>query len=154
MCTFATSKAAHNTLFMRLLSYILLFAVMTLLGSSCQDFPVLSVQEGKLLEYVQAETQSTHLDRDNDKVLYREGTFSSPISLCRTVFHPEERAETNAGERTAPTYRGGGKAFTACRAPRSTIHQSLGGFVQRTTVPIRSFASHIPLFYVLRHIIR
>lgn len=103
---------------------------------------------------MQKDSQSTHLYEDSDKILYREGTLSTPISLCRTVFHPEERAETNTGERTAPTFRGGGKAFTACRAPRSTIHQSYGGFVQCTTVPIRSFASHTYLFYVLRHIIR
>ncbi|MBR0046894.1 MAG: hypothetical protein IJP75_08455 [Bacteroidaceae bacterium] len=135
---------------MRHLPYIILFVLMTFLGSSCQDVSVLSEQEIPSVSC----RQSTHLHKDTNKILYREGTLSTPISLYRTVFHPEERAETNTGERTAPTFRGGGKAFTACRAPRSTIHQSLGGFVQRTTVPIRSFASHTYLFYVLRHIIR
>ena len=140
---------------MRHLPYILLFVLMTFIGSSCQETAVLSRQEAPSLECMQKELRhNSQLCKDSNSILYREGTFSAPISLCRTVFHSEERAETHAGERTSPTFRGGGKAFTACRAPRSTIHQSLGGFVQRTTVPIRFFASHIHLFYVLRHIIR
>lgn len=138
---------------MRRLPYIILLALMALLGSSCKDVPALSECEAQPLECVQAELPSA-LMRESDMMFNREGTLSSPVSLCRTAFHSEERAETNSGERTAPTFRGGGKAFTACRAPRSTIHQIFGGFVQRTTVPIRSFASHTPLIYVLRHIIR
>lgn len=84
-----------------------------------------------------------------------EGTLSHAATSFRTASqHPAECAERTASEHQSPSFRGTGKAFTTHRAPRSTIHLSFGGFVQRTTVPIISFSSHTLFIYVLRHIIR
>ena len=137
---------------MRFLPHILLLAVMTLLGSSCQC--VVLEQEVQPLECIWEATQSVSHSFERQEHTNQEGILPSAFSLCRTVLHPEERAETHAGERITSTVRGGGKAFTACRAPRSTIHQSLSGFVQRTTSPIHFFVSHTLLIYVLRRIVR
>lgn len=139
---------------MRLFPHILLLAVMTLLGSSCQESCVVLEQEVQPLECIPKATQPVSQSFERQEHTNQEGILPSAFSLCRTVFHPEERAETHAGERITSTVRGGGKAFTACRAPRSTIHLSFSGFVQRTTIPIHFFVSHTPLIYVLRRIVR
>ena len=129
--------------------------VMASIGwSSCQS-PAASQQPAA--QQIQEITTAYHNKcgvEDHHDIRYREATLSSSLSLCRTATHPEEKVETSNGERTSPSSRGGGKAFTACHAPRSTIHQSLGGFAQRTTLPIRSFASRTYYIYVLRHILR
>lgn len=139
---------------MRFLPHIFILTVMVLLGSSCQESYVVFEQEAQPLESLQEATNSVSHSFERQDTPNHESILPSVLSLCRTVFHPEERAENYAGERTSSTVRGGGKVFAACRAPRSTIHQSLSGFVQRTTIPIHFFVSHTSLIYVLRHIVR
>ena len=139
---------------MRHLPHILILVIMAFLGSSCQEASLPSVQDAQSFEYIQAESQTLHLFNNRNRILYSDGIFSHPISLFRTVYHSEKRAETRYGGRREPTSRGGGKDFKACRAPRSTIYLSIGRFVQRHSVSICPLASHISLIYVLRHIIR
>lgn len=139
---------------MRHLLHILLLLLTLCFGASCQDAPVQIVQHRSSQVTIQTRGEANNWLRTGTDVRFREGLFTNAPSLCRTVSLSEETAESHSGSRTTPTVRGGGKAFSACRAPRSTLHQLFGGFAQRTTVPIRSFASHLPLFYVLRHIVR
>lgn len=139
---------------MKHLLHIFLLALTAFFGASCQDVPAYSGLQTRQEVLVQKKNNRDCLVRTDGGIRFREGTLTSTPSLCRTICTSEERAQPRSGERTSPTLRGGGKAFVACRAPRSSIHQIFGGFTQRTTVPIRSYASRIALFYVLRHIIR
>gem|GEM_PF-1816436 len=151
---------------MRHLLHIFLLLLTAFFGISCQDMPTpyelarwkgqqpFFGQQPRQEVLVQKGSGRDDLSRTDGGIRFREGTLTEAPSLCRTLCPAEERAQTRSGERTSPTFRGGGKAFVACHTPRSSIHQVFGGFVQRTTVPIRSFASHVALFYVLRHIIR
>ena len=139
---------------MRHLLHIFLLALMAFFGASCQDVPTLSELQARQEVLAQKENDRDCSVRTDGGIRFRGGALMGAPSLCRTVCPSEERAQPRSGERTSPTLRGGGKAFVAFHAQRSSIHQIFGGFTQRTTVPIRSYASHIALFYVLRHIIR
>lgn len=139
---------------MRSLFHILMLFLTASLWSSCQD---VRQPEPLPVQFRQAGTKVGSPDRqlrESPPLRHMEAHLSDAMSLCRLACNPESRVESRTGESHSPTSRGGGKAFVACRAPRSTIHQTLGGFVQRTTVPIRSFASHTLYIYVLRHILR
>jgi hypothetical protein len=94
--------------------------------------------------------QLTHTPNNNEiRFGNNEGTLSNATTSFRTASqHPVEYAKRTIGERQSPSFRGTGKAFTANRAPRSAIHFSIGGFVQRTTIPIISFSSHTLFIYV------
>lgn len=84
-----------------------------------------------------------------------EANISNAASSLRVSHNPEERVERTQGERHPHSFRGTGKSCAALHSLRSAIHQSTGGFVQRTTAPITSFvSSHTLYIYVLRHIIR
>ncbi|MBR1666781.1 MAG: hypothetical protein IJ693_00735 [Bacteroidaceae bacterium] len=139
---------------MQRLLNILLLVMATFVWSSCQDLSVPQQITVRHPQEIRASHPTGSWAEGNSDIRYREMTLSNAMSLCRTANQPEERVQTNNGERTSPTFRGGGKAFTVCRAPRSTIHLSLGGFVQQTTLPVRSFASRTYYIYVLRHILR
>ena len=119
-----------------------------------KKFKTIPLDDPKLVEDMENNKVQKFSARAQNGTRFYEGMLTESPSPCRTFCHSEERAQTRSGERTSPTSHGGGKTYTAYRIPRSSIHQVFGGFVQRTTVSIRSFASHIALFYMLRHIIR
>ena len=148
---------------MRHLLHIFLLVLTATVGVSCQNVLPLHELDRRSDRPLFAEQQEVRVQSGNDwhgsaraqnGTRFYEGMLTESPSPCRTFCHSEERAQTRSGERTSPTSHGGGKTYTAYRIPRSSIHQVFGGFVQRTTVSIRSFASHIALFYMLRHIIR
>lgn len=139
----------------------LIFLVMTsLTWISCQqDFKSNRLEASGCTQNISSQATAQLPDQTScHKEIHfgnNEGTLSHAATSFRTASqHPVECAERTAGEHQSPSFRGTGKAFTAHRAPRSTIHLSFGGFVQHTTVPIISFSSHTLFIYVLRHIIR
>ena len=134
---------------MRHLLYIIII-LMAFTGSSCQEATPASRQEPRLPRHVQTEMQY----QNSRSIIYSEGILSSAISLYRTDFHSEERAETRTGKRSEPNSRGGGKVFNACHAPRAAIISSLGSPLSHHLVTICPHVSHTSLIYVLRHIIR
>ncbi|MBQ9665305.1 MAG: hypothetical protein IJV33_02380 [Bacteroidaceae bacterium] len=139
---------------MRPILHILMLVVATFLWSSCQDLYLPNPQAETPQQEYQVKSDLGCQVKETGTHRYSEANLSNAMTLCRLACNPEERVESRTGETHSPTFRGGGKAFTACRAPRSTIHKTLGGFVQRTTVPICSFASRTYYIYVLRHILR
>lgn len=108
---------------------------------------------------IPSQTASGQVSHPSDepglKFINNEANISNAASSLRVSHNPEERVERTQGERHPHSFRGTGKSCAALHSLRSSIHQSTGGFVQRTTAPITSFvSSHTLYIYVLRHIIR
>lgn len=103
-----------------------------------------------------ASSQVSHPSDEPDlKFNNNEANISNAASSLRVSHNPEERVERTQRERHPHSFRGTGKSCATLHSLRSALHQSTGGFVQRTTVPITSFvSSHTLYIYVLRHIIR
>lgn len=140
--------------------HILFFVMTSFTWVSClQSLKSNRLEASECAPKVSSQSTVQQLDHtpDNKEIRFgnNEGTLSNATRSFRTANqHPVECAERTVGEHHSPSFRGTGKAFTANRAPHSTIHFSIGGFVQRTTIPIISFSSHTLFIYVLRHIIR
>jgi len=136
---------------------ILLFVLASILVLSCQREQTATLEQ---LSYQSHEHRRPDdgsllsLDAENR---FREGLISEGPSLSHTVLGSEKSVEADAGGETetpASHDGSGSRAFSGYCTSHSFLHFVFGGFVQRTTVPIRSFVSHVSLFYMLRHIIR
>lgn len=102
-----------------------------------------------------ASSQVSHPSDEPGLKFNNAANISNVASSLRVSHNPEERVERTQRERHPHSFRGTGKSCATLHSLRSALHQSTGGFVQRTTAPITSFvSSHTLYIYVLRHIIR